>query len=441
MEKEKLLRYYNELLINMRDKENIQNIIEYVDLPHFYLKELEAHKAIFHGMIDLWKDNKTINKMMVDTYSTRYYKGDYNNLETFIEFIFESDFSIDIQNCIDIITTEYKIKESKRIANNLNHYINNTTNINFLTINSFTEQLQEIVQVNVENDYSQDLETAFDEVELLRFKESEFLREKMIGLMRKNIQVVAAEESHGKTTMIIFIINELLRCNHKVLFFAVEPTYIEVLQKLVSLRTKIDSNLLIEQQSDLKPIQKEKAKKELKFIKDKYLDTKQLIILDKITDFNEMKLWIRKEKPDVFIIDPIQAIEMPRLDNKEQSVAFGMPTIMQRMKNIAKTMNSAALITAWVSSGKNRPEIQQMYATKAITKWSTKTWLLWIPQNGLNYKIVQNMFELIEGKQRNAKKQRMIGKLKIEYGIFERTTMSPQEKKTYEVATKRRGDL
>jgi replicative DNA helicase len=400
-----------------------------------------ATKSLFKTIKFLFSEGKTISKSNIHIHIHRNITKeiDYNKFENYLNYLYENRPELTIEEIVEYIIEDWKEKEIKKISNKLNNYVTETDNINLKVVNSFIEEMNEIIAYGTEEPADEILEDIFEEAELIRFKDR-FLSDKMVGLMRKNIHVIGAEERNGKTTMSIFILNDLLETGHKVLFIGIEPTLKEIIQKLVSLRCGIDSNLLIERQRDLTSAQKKRAIEEKDLIKQQFLDTGQLIIKDQITDFNEIKIAVRKHKPDVFIIDPIQGIEMPKIDGKEQAAAFGMPVIMQRMKNLCKITNSAALLTAWVSAGSSRPKLEQMYASKSITKWSTKTWLLWFPFNSLKYKLTQNVFELIEGKQRNAKSKIIIGKVIPEYGLFTFTDKTNNEINAYKQLTNLKGD-
>lgn len=446
MEKEQLNRVANELLINMyKDKNVIGECIEKVSL-NMFSQDQQLQKAVFYALCIMWRDGKTFSKLQLEINSSSMYKGDFNELETYLEFIDNSNANLTHEECISVFVENYKQNELKRLIENMHRYSKKDV-INYGTINNFTEKIQTVMNLTPEADDDDDLmDDLFAQDELIRFLDPA-IEISLRGLMRKNIQVIGADEGNQKTTLSIFIINDLLLQGYKVILFSIEMSKKEVIQKLISLRCKIDSRIIIEEPSKLSKTQKEQIKKELDYIRTNYMNKKDpekniLIIKDKITDINEMKMFIRKESPDVVAVDPIQAIDMPTIDGNPMADAFGMPKIMQNLKQISKVKNCAVLLMAWVSTGGGRPKLKDMYASKSISKWAAKVWLLYYAELYYTQLLsVKGFIEIWDGKQRFSSTAVTLLGTKPKYGMFELLSKNQQQIDLYKNATSLRKDL
>ena len=446
MEKEQLNRVANELLINMyKDKNVIGECIEKVSL-NMFSQDQQLQKAVFYALCIMWRDGKTFSKLQLEINSSSMYKGDFNELETYLEFIDNSNANLTHEECISVFVENYKQNELKRLIENMHRYSKKDI-INYGTINNFTEKIQTVMNLTPEADDDDDLmDDLFAQDELIRFLDPA-IEISLRGLMRKNIQVIGADEGNQKTTLSIFIINDLLLQGYKVILFSIEMSKKKIIQKLISLRCKIDSRIIIEEPSKLSKTQKEQIKKELDYIRTNYMNKKDpekniLIIKDKITDINEMKMFIRKESPDVVAVDPIQAIDMPTIDGNPMADAFGMPKIMQNLKQISKVKNCAVLLMAWVSTGGGRPKLKDMYASKSISKWAAKVWLLYYAELYYTQLLsVKGFIEIWDGKQRFSSTAVTLLGTKPKYGMFELLSKNQQQIDLYKNATSLRKDL
>ena len=126
------------------------------------------------------------------------------------------------------------------------------------------------------------------------------------GLTRGEISIIGGRPGHGKSTMLLNILSNVLANKRKVMLFNRELTNVEVLKKLIALESGKLSYGMIRQ-----GIYDEKHLHELdrvrKFIAKKY-STNMFRMYDQIRDFPTSATEIKKFKPDVIFDDYIQLI-------------------------------------------------------------------------------------------------------------------------------------
>jgi hypothetical protein len=181
----------------------------------------------------------------------------------------------------------------------------------------------------------------------------------------------------------------------------------------------------------------ERVKKEVELIKEEYIKPGKLTIKEKANSLPEMRLWIRKMKPDIVVIDTIQGIEMPE-GEVNINPAFGIPVILKGLKTIAKQTNCAVILVAWMSTEGKRPKTWMMYASKAMDRWSSKIWMLYYYYKVDQIKAFKNIVEVINGKERFNEGKINILSVKPEYGIFDKAEIDELIKKQYKDVTKLR---
>ena len=159
------------------------------------------------------------------------------------------------------------------------------------------------------------------------------------GMTRGEITVVGGRPGHGKTTMVINIVNRLLEQGKKVMLFNREMTNVEMMKKILVMEFQQFSYERIRKASDIsKEITEINLKKEE--LGEKY---KNLIMLDDCKTLADAMKEISKEKPDVVLDDYIQLI---RTDGNSKDRRFEIEDIMLDYKWICKKLKCSAILVS-----------------------------------------------------------------------------------------------
>lgn len=151
------------------------------------------------------------------------------------------------------------------------------------------------------------------------------------GLNRKEITVIAARPSHGKTSFTCQLVLNWLKAGYKVCFFSKEMPVERVYHKFLANVTEINSYKI--KSGLMNDEEKEKLKDFGAKFAEKYKDS--LRMYDNVYSVREMESIIAKEKPDIVIDDFIQMTEM----KSNVQVRLALFEIMKSYKNIAKEYN------------------------------------------------------------------------------------------------------
>src|SRR3990172_9050378 len=352
----KLAMYEFDLVLNMyKYQEDLPKVFERIELKHFQ-PDNKIVAELFRSIAVLWRDQKQINE----------------------------------------VTLEFKMAQFHKDSDA------NEKIINRLKINKIIE----VLESNLHEEES--IEDILTSQPIIEFKDHTMKR-LFHGILRENINVIAGDTGHTKTTLTIFMTNEWLERGYRVLMFPVDGNYRETIQKLTSLRTKVNSNLIVESnyskefpEGRMTPEEYKIVKDEMYNIEKKFLKTKQLVIREKETELAEIKLWIRKIQPDIVIIDTIQGMEMPG-SGEIQMPQHGIPIILKHLKQISKQVGCAIVLVAWMET---------VYKNQKIPAF-------------------KNIIEIIDGKQRFAETGIKLVSIKPEYGIYYELDVDSVTRKNY----------
>jgi len=432
----KLSLYENDLIKHLiHDTEKIEEVSTVINYK-FIQKENKYARAVF------WALNSIYNR-----------QGSFTNINIEVEackLLPDSDGIIDYIEYVQKSLPENTIKEDiayilqQNRKENLTIYVNKINNElsleypNFGLISNIIEKIENTLEYRVE-EIEDDNILVNDPV--IEFKEPT-LQRLFGGVLRGNLTTLAGDTGHTKTTMSIFMTNEWLENGYKVLSFPIDGNRREFLQKLCALRARINSHLIIESNftkenpyGKMTKEEYEKVKNELNNIKERFIKTNKLVIKDKVTSLPEMRLWIRKEKPDIVIIDTIQGMDMPAGDSY-QNPAMGTPIILKSLKQISKQINCAIILVAWMSTEGKRPKTWMMYATKAMDRWSSKIWMLYYYYKVEQIPSFKNIVEVISGKERFSSSKISLVSFIPQYGIYKRLDAEKTLIKNYSTITK-----
>src|SRR3989304_8222 len=371
----KLAMYEFDLVLNMyKYQEDLPKVFERIELKHFQ-PDNKIVAELFRSIAVLWRDQKQINE----------------------------------------VTLEFKMAQ-------------------FHKDSDANEKIIKVLESNLHEEES--IEDILTSQPIIEFKDHTMKR-LFHGILRENINVIAGDTGHTKTTLTIFMTNEWLERGYRVLMFPVDGNYRETIQKLTSLRTKVNSNLIFESnyskefpEGRMTPEEYKIVKDEMYNIEKKFLKTKQLVIREKETELAEIKLWIRKIQPDIVIIDTIQGMEMPG-SGEIQMPQHGIPIILKHLKQISKQVGCAIVLVAWMETVSKRPEPWQIWFSKAIDKWAAKIWMLYYFYKNQKIPAFKNIIEIIDGKQRFAETGIKLVSIKPEYGIYYELDVDSVTRKNY----------
>ena len=159
------------------------------------------------------------------------------------------------------------------------------------------------------------------------------------GMTRKEITVLGGRPGHGKTTLVINMVQGLVKQGFRVMLFNREMSNTEMLKKMVVMESKsLDYGNI--RRNDLS----EKDKSEFELISETIKnDYNNLIMYDGIRSLEDSLREIAKHKPDVIIDDYIQLIQV---NNVREGRRFEIEKIMQEYKWICKTENCSAILVS-----------------------------------------------------------------------------------------------
>ena len=199
------------------------------------------------------------------------------------------------------------------------------------------------------------------------------------GLTRGEITIIGGRPGHGKSTMLLNMLSNVLASNKKVLLFNRELTNVEVLKKLLALESGRLSYAMIRQgMYDIKQLQELDRIRE--FIAKKY-SADRFRMYDKIRDFPTSATEIKKFKPDVIFDDYIQLITPT---GKEEQRRLQLERIVNDYKWIAKENNCSVILASQLNRsletrGNPRPQLSDLAESGAIEQVAENVFFVYYP--------------------------------------------------------------
>ncbi|MBT6047987.1 MAG: AAA family ATPase [Candidatus Scalindua sp.] len=161
------------------------------------------------------------------------------------------------------------------------------------------------------------------------------------GMTRGEITALGGRPSHGKTTLMINIVDSLLAQGLTVMVFNREMRNAAMIEKLVALRGDFKYSELRRKnftESDVERLSKIKEQFKIKY--------KNLIMYDDVRDLDESIREIKRYKPDVVIDDYIQ---LTKVDINKKDRRFEVEEIMNEYKWVAKSLHLAVIAVSQLS--------------------------------------------------------------------------------------------
>jgi replicative DNA helicase len=165
-------------------------------------------------------------------------------------------------------------------------------------------------------------------------------------LTRGEITIVGGRPGHGKTTVLINILANVLQSGHKAMFFSRELPNSELLKKIICLESQELSYSMVRKNvfnnNDLQEVNRT-----LEFIKRKYSGDK-FLMFDNIRDFSVSASEVKKFKPDVIFDDYIQLISY---EGKEDQRRLQIEQLVNDYKWLAKETGAVVVLASQLNRG------------------------------------------------------------------------------------------
>ena len=229
--------------------------------------------------------------------------------------------------------------------------------------------------LNIRPTVSSDINKVIDEtLDSIKNKDSKLIKtgysslDKFAGgLTRGEITIVGGRPGHGKTTVLINILANVLDAGHKAMFFSRELPNSELLKKVICLESQELSYSMVRKNvfnnNDL-----EKVNETLELIKRKYSGDK-FLMFDNIRDFAVSAGEVKKFKPDVIFDDYIQLISY---EGKEEQRRLQIEQLVNDYKWLAKETGAVVILASQLNRGieyrgkKFEPQLSDLAESGAI---------------------------------------------------------------------------
>ena len=161
------------------------------------------------------------------------------------------------------------------------------------------------------------------------------------GLTRGEITIIGGRPGHGKTTVMVNMLANVLEAGYKAIFFSRELPNAELLKKIICLESqqlsysKVRKNVFEEQ--DLAFVNSTIAQIKSKYAKDKFL------MFDNVKDFAASSSEVKKFKPDIIFDDYIQLIAC---DSRQDQRRLQIEQLVNDYKWLAKETDAVVVLAS-----------------------------------------------------------------------------------------------
>ena len=253
---------------------------------------------------------------------------------------------------------------------------------------------------DIEESLSQAIESIRNTEKLLIHTNFENIDKFSGGLTRGEITIIGGRPGHGKSTMLLNMLSNVLGGGHKVLLFNRELTNVEVLKKLLAIESGKLSYTMIRQgiyeASHLQELDRTREYLAKKYSPDKFR------MYDQLRDFPSSATEIKKFKPDVILDDYIQLIKP---DNNDDPRRLQLERLVNDYKWIAKEYNCVVILASQLNRGLEtrgnpRPQLSDLAESGAIEQVAENVFFVYY-----SYKVDQkpenkNLITLVAAKVR-----------------------------------------
>lgn len=205
----------------------------------------------------------------------------------------------------------------------------------------------------------------------------ERIDERMGGLQKSNLIIIAAETSQGKTSLATSIANNATQSGAKVAFYSMEMKKEEMAARLVAIQSGVPANVLL--YSPLTPSQFQHVDKGIGQLvgRTMYFDDRSTSSLETIlSSIRYMKL---KYGIDGVVVDYLQILNInTKASNKEQQ----MGEAARRLKNIAKELDIWVIALSQLSrdQANHVPSLSRLRDSGQIAEAADVVMLIYRPE-------------------------------------------------------------
>lgn len=177
------------------------------------------------------------------------------------------------------------------------------------------------------------------------------LDEVLWGVHKKELMVIGARTSQGKSAFSIFLASQLADAGNRVIYFSLEMSKEQILERLLTQILRINNLLLRQGKSKEEVVKREKV-----FLS--WMDNAKLLIEDKYGyDFEKVVRIIELIRPDFVFIDYIQMISAKNYHSKLDAVE----EYVRKLKELSNEFNFGGIIVSQVNrSGIDGAEMQHL---------------------------------------------------------------------------------
>lgn len=189
------------------------------------------------------------------------------------------------------------------------------------------------------------------------------------GFTKGEVSIVGGRPGHGKTTVLINLVAQFINQGLKVMLFNRELPIKEVLKKIIVLESGKLSYRQV-RTSGIGGNDMEEVQRVDKLLREKYTPDK-FQMFDKIADFEQASIEVRKFKPDVVIDDYVQLIR-PSKNKKYEARRLELEELVNQYKWLAKHNNCVVVLASQLNRGieyrgtKPEPQLSDLAESGAI---------------------------------------------------------------------------
>jgi len=222
------------------------------------------------------------------------------------------------------------------------------------------------------------------------------LDEKLAGLNRCEVEILAGRPGHGKTSLAAQFVRNWLDMGFKVLIISKEMTTSRLLHKMIANQSDIlTSNIL--KRGELTDAHKVELKRVIKEMMKKYEGL--LFVHDDIYDSHKIETLVAKYGVDIVVDDFIQ---LSAFD--DNNIRLEILRLMKHYKEIAKTYNLMFLVLSQLSRGiegrdDKRPRLSDLSESGALEQLAADVIFVFYPFK-VDYDDDQSRVEVIAAKTR-----------------------------------------
>ena len=162
------------------------------------------------------------------------------------------------------------------------------------------------------------------------------------GLTRGEITIIGGRPGHGKSTLSLNMLANMINKGYKCIMFNREMSNTEMLKKLVVLESGLLSYSMVRSGALGDESSINEMNKTVELIKEKYNKDK-FLMFDNVRDFAQASTEVKRFNPDVIFDDYIQLI-VP--DSKIEQRRLQLEKIIHEYKWLAKNVNAAVILVS-----------------------------------------------------------------------------------------------